>query len=129
MHDVAISLNHQPGNLATMGEAVGRAGLNLEGGGCFPADGRGIAHFLFDDGFAAQRVLEAAGLEVTAVREVLFHRLNQGRPGELGRFCRMLAEGGINIEVMYSDHGHRLVLVVDNLQQGRILEEQWRQKN
>jgi len=43
-----------------MGEALGRAGVSIEGGGAFVVNGRGIAHF-FDDGAAARRALEAAG--------------------------------------------------------------------
>jgi hypothetical protein len=36
----------------------------------FTVDGKAIAHFLVDDGQAARRALAAAGLTVTAVREV-----------------------------------------------------------
>jgi hypothetical protein len=47
-------------------------------------DGKGIAHFLFTDGAAARRALEAAGIQVLAERDVLVQRLKQDVPGQLG---------------------------------------------
>jgi hypothetical protein len=44
--DLAIRLENRPGALAEMGEALGRAGVSVEGGGAFVVDGEGIAHFL-----------------------------------------------------------------------------------
>lgn len=119
MKDLAIALDDRPGALAEMGAALGRAGVSIEGGGAFVVDGRGIAHFLFEDGAAARRALDAAGIRVLAERDVLVQRLNQGEPGELGRLARRLAAAGVNIEVVYSDHDHRLILVVDDLAAGR----------
>jgi heme-degrading monooxygenase HmoA len=57
MIDVAIQLSNHPGSLADMGETLGRAGISIEGGGAWVVDGIGIAHFLFEDGDAARRVL------------------------------------------------------------------------
>jgi hypothetical protein len=36
-----------------------------------------------------------------------------------------MAEADVNIEVMYSDHGHRLVLVVDDFGKGAAVSEAW----
>ncbi len=55
MKDLAISLENRPGALAAMGEALGRAGVSIEGGGAWVTAGTGIAHFLFEDGTAARR--------------------------------------------------------------------------
>src|SRR5688500_18068641 len=46
MRDLAIRLENCPGALARMGEALGEAGVSIEGGGAFAVDGSGIAHFL-----------------------------------------------------------------------------------
>ena len=115
MQDLAIELEHRPGALAEMGEALGRAGVSIEGGGGFVVDGRAIAHFPFHDGGATRRALEAAGIRVLAVRDVLVQRLRQEEPGQLGRIARRMADAGVNIEVMYSDHDHQLILVVDDM--------------
>ncbi|MDP2207977.1 MAG: hypothetical protein Q8K98_04280 [Bacteroidota bacterium] len=49
MRDLAVRLENRPGALAEMGEALGSAGVSVEDGGAFVFDGKGIAHFLFED--------------------------------------------------------------------------------
>lgn len=125
MKDLTIELAERPGALAEMGEALGRAGVSVEGGGVWVAGGRGAAHFLFADGDAAKRALDAAGISVLAVREVLVQRLNQDEPGQLGKIARRMADAGVNIETMYSDHENQLILVVDDLAKGRAVSDAW----
>ena len=125
MKDLTVALDNRPGALAEMGEALGRAGVSIEGGGAWVVDGMGIAHFLFEDGAAARKALESAGIRVIAEREVLVQRLKQAVPGQLGLLTRRMAEGGVNIEVLYSDHDHQLILVVDDLARGREVSEAW----
>lgn len=125
MKDLAIKLDDRPGALADMGEALGHAGVSVEGGGAWVVDGRGVAHFLFADGIAARQALEGAGIQVLAEREVLVQRLKQDMPGQLGTLMRRMAEAGVNIEVLYSDHDHQLILVVDDLVRGRQVSEAW----
>lgn len=125
MKDLAIALENRPGALADMGEALGRAGVSVEGGGAWVVDGEGVAHFLFADGTAARRALEAVGIHVLAERDVLVQRLKQDVPGQLGLLARRMAEAGINIEVLYSDHDHQVILVVDDLARGREVAEVW----
>ena len=45
MQDVSILLDNRPGALADMGEALGRAGVSIEGGSAWVAGGSGAAHF------------------------------------------------------------------------------------
>src|SRR5262245_34833036 len=125
MKDLAIALENRPGALARMGEALGRAGVSIEGGGAWVVDGAGVAHFLFEDGAAARRALEAAGIRVVAEREVLVQRLKQAVPGQLGLLTRRMADAGVNIEVLYSDHDNQLILVVDDFARGRAVSEAW----
>ena len=125
MQDLTIELEHRPGALAEMGAALGRAGVSIEGGGAWVVEGTGIAHFLFADGAAARRALESAGIRVLAVRDVVVQRLDQGVPGQLGKLTRRMADAGLNIEVLYSDHDHRLVLVVDDPASARRVSAAW----
>ena len=125
MQDLSIELENRPGALAEMGETLGRAGVSVEGGGAWLMDGRGVAHFLVDDGVSARKTLEAAGIRVIAVRDVLVQRLKQDEPGQLGKISRRMAEAGVNIEVLYSDHEHQLILVVDDIEKGRAVSEAW----
>lgn len=114
MRDLAIRLENHPGALAKMGEVLGNAGVSVEGGGGFVVDSKGIAHFLFEDTVIARKALEENGIEIIEDREVLIQRLNQDQPGQLGKISRLMAEAGINIEVIYSDHQNQLILVVDD---------------
>ncbi len=125
MKDLAIALENRPGALAQMGEALGRAGVSVEGGGAWVVGGKGVAHFLFKDGVAARKALEATGIHVLEEREVVVLRLKQAVPGQLGLLTRRMAEAGVNIEVLYSDHDHQLILVVDDLARGRAVSEAW----
>lgn len=128
MKDVTIELADRPGALADMGDALGRAGVSVEGGGAWVVDGRGVAHFLFEDGAAARAALEAAGIRVLAEREVIVQRLQQAVPGQLGELTRRMAAAGVNIEVLYSDHDNQLILVVDDPEAGRSVSEAWKRE-
>ncbi len=125
MHDLTIELENRPGALAKMGETLGRAGVSVEGGGAWVVNGRGVAHFLVEDALTARRTLEAAGIKVLAVQAVLVQRLNQEQPGQLGKISRRMADAGVNIEVLYSDHHHQLILVVDDVEKGSAVSEAW----
>ncbi len=125
MKDVAIALDHRPGALADLGEALGRAGISVEGGEVFAIDGAAVAHFLFVDDAPTGRVLAEAGFRVLAEREVVTVRLRQSEPGQLGKIARRMADAGLNIEVQYSDHDNQLILVVDDLERGRAVADGW----
>jgi len=125
MKDLEIALDNHPGALADMGAALGAAGVSIEGGGAFVVEGRGVGHFLFADGACARRALETAGIHVVKESDVLVQRLDQARPGQLGQLTRRMAEAGVNIEVLYSDHDNQLILVVDDPAKGRAVAELW----
>ncbi len=126
MKDLAILLENRPGALAEMGEALGKAGVSIEGGGGFVFEGKGIVHFLVENGSEARRALNEAGIKVLDEREVLVQRLKQDQPGQLGKISRRMAEAGVNIEVIYSDHQNQLILVVDDFEKGKRVSEAWK---
>jgi hypothetical protein len=125
VRDLTVALEHRPGALAEMGEALGRAGVSVEGGGAFVVDGRGVGHFLVQDGDAARQALENTGVVVVADREIVTLRLAQAVPGQLGLLTRRMADAGVSIEVLYSDHDHRLILVVDRVEAARAVAATW----
>ena len=125
MFDVEIRLENRPGAMAEMGEALGSAGVSVEGGGGWVADGKATMHFLFVDGEAARMALRNAGIQVLGVREVLVQKLRQDIPGQLGMIARRMANAGVNIEVVYSDHANQLCLVVDDFTKGKAVSESW----
>jgi hypothetical protein len=125
MFDVAIRLENRPGAMAEMGEALGAAGVSVEGGGGWVADGKATMHFLFDDGEAARKALENAGIDVVAVNEVVVLKLRQDVPGQLGKIARRMSDADVNIEVVYSDHANQLCMVVDDPDKGKAVAAAW----
>ncbi|GBR09751.1 amino acid-binding ACT domain-containing protein [Gluconobacter frateurii] len=125
MFDVEILLEDCPGSLGRMGTALGQAGISVEGGGAWVTEGRGVAHFLFEDGAAASKALGNAGIAVGRVREVVLLRLKQAVPGQLGILTGRMADAGVNIETLYSDHDHQLVLVTDRPEEAQRVANLW----
>ena len=119
--DLTVILDDEPGQLAKLGEATGRAGANIQGLAAFTGEGRGVIHLLFDDDHAARAraALEEAGLGVADDREVLVVDVHD-RPGTLGELARELGEAGVNIELAYTTFGGvRLVIATDDLENAR----------
>ena len=100
LQEIVISAVDRPGALAEIGEVLGREGVNIETLSAFAHDGRGTVHLVVDDGEQACQVLQANGFEVEGTRPVLSVTLDD-RPGELGRYCRRLADAGVSISGVY----------------------------
>jgi len=84
-----------------------------------------VGHFLVEDAERAKEVLQTVGTKVAKINEVLIQKLRQDVPGQLGMFCRRIADAGINILAQYSDHANQLIVVVDDLEKGKVVSEQW----
>ena len=111
--DLTVTLPDEPGRLADLGEALGAAGLNIEGAIAVTAGGSGTVHVLVDDPGAAKRALGDAGLEVTGEQEVLVVDCVD-EPGTLGERARKVADAGVNISLFYLASRTRLVMAVDD---------------
>jgi hypothetical protein len=118
--DIAVELENRPGTLAELGEAAANAGINLDGICGFPSEGIGVIHVLVDDPAAARDAFTEAGITVRDEREVLVADVTD-RPGELGELTRRLADGGVNVDLIYLATDTRLVLGVDDLDGARGL--------
>lgn len=116
--DLTIIMEDRPGSLATLGEALGRAGVNIEGVCAVTAQGKGEIHILVEDAVKAGGALRASGMQVLRETDVLVEDIRD-RPGELGNVARRLAGAGVNIQVAYLATSTRLVVGVDNLEKAR----------
>lgn len=117
--NITVVLKDEPGQLATLGEATGQAGINLLGMSALTGEGRGVINILVEDGNAAREALEAAGMGVADVQQALVVDV-QDRPGTLGELAGQLAEAGVNIELLYSTFsGVRVAIVTDDLASAR----------
>lgn len=116
--DLTVFLEDRPGTLADLGEALGKAGINIDGGCGIPIEGKGHIHILVEDAAAARRALESTGIRVGDERDVLVHKV-EDRPGELGIIARRIAKAGANIDLVYLAANNRLVIGADDLEKAR----------
>jgi hypothetical protein len=114
--DLTVIMEDQPGKLADLGEATGRAGVNIEGLCAMVGDGKGLIHLLVGDADAARGALEEAGIRVADEREAVVVDLHD-KPGAMGEIARDLAEAGVNIDVAYTIFaGVRLVILTEDVE-------------
>lgn len=126
MKDLEIILENAPGALALLGETLGANRISLEGGGVFGGDGESAtAHFLVEDAEKAREVLSRAGIRVAKINDVVIQKLRQDVPGQLGMFCRRLADAGVNILTQYSDHANQLIIVPDDYEKAQKISAEW----
>ena len=111
--DLTIGLEDRPGELARLGEALGGAGVNVEGFFATTEGGLGMVHVLVQDAGAARRALEGAGIQVTGERELLIVDA-PNEPGQLGRSARRLADAGVNIEIAFGTADGKLAFGADD---------------
>lgn len=128
MKDLEIILVNKIGSLALMGETLGKNNISLEGGGVFQNGDFSIAHFLVKEPERAKKVLADVGIKVLKINDVLIQKLRQDISGQLGMFCRKLADANVNILTQYSDHSNQLIIVVDNYEKGKHVSEEWMKK-
>jgi hypothetical protein len=117
--DLTVIMKDRPGKLADLGEATGRAGVNIEGLCAMVGDGKGFIHILVADAPAARKSLEAAGIDVADERDAVIVDLHD-KPGAMGEIARDLAEAGVGIDVAYTIFsGVRLVIVTEDTEKAR----------
>ena len=116
--DLTVILEDRPGTIAKMGEALGKAGVNIDGHCGIPCEGVGVFHILVEDPVKARKAVEGAGFEVRGERPVLVLDV-EDRPGELGKMARRIADAGVNIDLIYLATGTRIVIGADDLEKAR----------
>lgn len=116
--DLTLILEDKPGELARVGEALGKAGMNIEGVCGVTIDGQGMIHLLVEDAAKARRTLEVNRITVREETDVLVVEV-EDRPAALGNIARRLANAGVNLHLAYLATSTRLVLGVDDLEKAR----------
>ena len=132
MKDLTVILKNIPGKLADLGEILGRNGINMEGICGIPLKNEAFIHILVEDETKTRSILEQAGFQVSAVREVLVVAGQPGtnilgKPGTGGEIARKIANAGVNIELIYFAALNRLIIGVDNLEKAKASLE-WKSK-
>ena len=120
--DLTVVLDDRAGQLAHMGEALGDAGITIEGFSTTTHDGLGVVHVLVENAMVAQNALILADIKVEGEADAVVIDLTAeeaGRPGALGRVAGKVAAAGINISTAYLATRDRAVLVTSDNEKAR----------
>lgn len=113
--DLAVTLpEDRPGMLAKAVNAVGTAGINIEG----YAEMEGVVHVLTTDLGATRGALEAAGFKVVKERQIVLVQV-EDQPGSAAGIFRRIADAKVNIRFSYLATRNRLVIGADDLEELR----------
>ena len=123
--DLLVTLKDQPGEGARFGEALGNAGVNIEGLCAIMDGGTGTVHVLVEDVWGAKAALEGAGITVEAETVVIVSPPlpdpDMDTPRKFGAMTRALADAGINITLVYVAARNRVVLATSDNQRATQL--------
>ena len=114
LKDLTVVVPDRPGTLAQIAEAVGKAGINIEGFSGDNIEGTAVLHLLVEDARSVRKIMENAGLEIRDERDVLVID-TEDRPGALGSVAHRISETGLNIDFFYGVRG-RLILGVEDFE-------------
>jgi len=115
--DLTVSLENRPGRLADLAEALGAAGVNIEGLAATTHGASGEVHVLVEDADAALAALSKAGIEVATQTDVVVADMSgrEDTPGAGGEVARRVADAGINVTLVYTATKNRIVVAADDL--------------
>jgi hypothetical protein len=119
--DLTVVLEDRGGQLAHLGEALGDAGVNIEGFCATTHDGTGVVHVLVENAIVAQNALILADLKVEGEADAIVVDLSDeaDRPGALGRLAGRIAGAGVNISIAYLATRDRAAFVTSDNERAR----------
>src|SRR2546430_9212628 len=79
LKDLTIELDEKVGTVAAAAEALGKAGVNIEGICGFVVGGKGVGHVLVEDAGKARQALQSAGARVTGEQDALVLDIDEDR--------------------------------------------------
>ncbi len=107
--DLVIEVDNRPGALARIAAAISDAGVNLAAATCVGMGERAELHILVPHAEAARHALAITHQAVvTREREVVVVEI-EDRPGALADLARIVAEAGVDLDLVYVATNNRVV--------------------
>jgi len=107
--DLVIEVDNEPGALASIAAACSDAGVNLAAATCVGTGDRAELHILVPHAEAARHALAITHQAVvTREREVVVVEV-EDRPGALADLARIVAEAGVDLDLVYVATNNRVV--------------------
>ncbi len=110
--DFALCLPTRPGTLLRVAEALGRAGVNIDGACGFESGEGAVLHVVVSDAELARRTLLNADVEICGEQAVAVLTV-ENRPGSAAALLRHVADAGISLNLLYTTLDGRVVLGSD----------------
>ena len=117
-----FSLDDQPGALARIAEALGEAGINIDGGAGIRFGGKGLITLVTAQPDLAAEVLKKRQIPYES-EEVLIVRLKD-RPGALAELTRAFADQNVNLTSFYITMAGQQVIGADNIPEARNIAKE-----
>jgi len=100
MKEITVITSNSVGSLATIAEALGGVGVNIEAISAYGADDKAVFRVITSDPTTTLKVLsKIPDVRIKEGEIILYKMIN--RPGELGKITRKLANRGVNLESLY----------------------------
>jgi len=100
MKEIVVVTANDVGALATIAEAIGGLGVNIEAISAYGLGGKAVFRIITNDVTSAVKAMSRIpNVEVQEAETIVYQMMN--RPGELGKITRKLANRGVNIESLY----------------------------
>jgi hypothetical protein len=107
--DLVIEVDNRPGALAQIAAACSDAGVNLAAATCVGTGDRAELHILVPHAEAARHALAITHQAVvTREREVVVVEV-EDKPGALADLARIVAEAGVDLDLVYVATNNRVV--------------------
>jgi len=100
MKEIIVTTKNAVGSLASVAEALGGVGVNIEAISCYGFAEKAIFRVITGDVTTALKALSRIpDVKVEESDTLIVKMIN--RPGELGKMARKLANQGVNLESLY----------------------------
>jgi hypothetical protein len=116
--DLTIELDEKVGSVAAAAEALGKAGVNIEGICGFVVAGKGVGHVLVEDAGKARSALQTGGARVIGEQDALVLDI-EDKPGALGKLTRKIADAGVSLTAVYLATKTRVVIGAKDIEKAR----------
>jgi hypothetical protein len=100
MKEIVVVTSNDVGALASVAEAMGGLGVNIEAISAYGLEDKAVFRIITSDVTSALKALsKIPGAKASEAEAIIYKMIN--RPGELGKITRKLANRGVNIETLY----------------------------
>ena len=94
--NITINMGHRPGEFSRLGDALGQAGINIDGICAVTSGGKGTVHLLVADAGTARTALAASSIAINSKRDVLIPKQSATSLGHLVKsLCTLQMQASI----------------------------------